>query len=79
VKSFVLRLDARDSEREYQILRAIEAIPIPTPRVYGWDAAGEALGVPCFFCDYIEGQLKAMYKEADAMDSSERIKVYNIG
>jgi aminoglycoside phosphotransferase (APT) family kinase protein len=56
VKSFVLRLDAKDSEREYQILRALEPIPIPTPRVYGWDAVGEALGVPCFFCDYIEGE-----------------------
>jgi aminoglycoside phosphotransferase (APT) family kinase protein len=56
VKSFVLRLNAKNSEREYQILRAIEPIPIPTPRVYGWDAAGEALGVPCFFCDYIEGE-----------------------
>jgi aminoglycoside phosphotransferase (APT) family kinase protein len=56
VKSFVLRLDTKDSEREYQILRAMETIPIPTPRVYGWDPAGEALEVPCFFCDYIEGE-----------------------
>jgi aminoglycoside phosphotransferase (APT) family kinase protein len=55
-KSYVLRLDTKDSEREYQILRAMEPIPIPTPRVYGWDAAGEALGIPCFFCDYIDGE-----------------------
>jgi len=55
-KSYVLRLDARGSEREYQILRLMEPISSPTPRVYGWDAAGEALGVPCFFCDYIDGE-----------------------
>jgi aminoglycoside phosphotransferase (APT) family kinase protein len=55
-RSYVLRLDTQASEREYQILRLMESIPIPTPRVYGWDATGEALGVPCFFSDYIEGE-----------------------
>jgi aminoglycoside phosphotransferase (APT) family kinase protein len=34
----------------------MESIPIPTPRAYGWDPEGQALGVPCFFCDFVEGE-----------------------
>jgi aminoglycoside phosphotransferase (APT) family kinase protein len=34
----------------------MESVPIPTPRVYGWDPEGAALGVPCFLYDYIEGE-----------------------
>ncbi len=55
-RSFVLRADSRGSEHEYAVLRAMESIPIPTPRAYGWDPNGEALGVPCFFHDFIEGR-----------------------
>jgi len=53
--SYVLRLEVDHDGHEYHILRAMEQIPIPTPRAYGWDPTGEALGVPCFFCDFIEG------------------------
>jgi hypothetical protein len=53
---FVLQLDARGLEHEYQVLTAMEAIAIPTPRVYGLDLKGEALGVACFFRDYIAGE-----------------------
>ncbi len=55
-RSYVLRLDSRCIEREYEILRAVEAIPIPTPRAYGWDPEGEALGIRCFFYDFIAGE-----------------------
>ncbi|HEY45051.1 MAG TPA: phosphotransferase [Anaerolineae bacterium] len=55
-RSFVLRLDSRSSEHEYEVLRAMDPIPIPTQRVYGWDPNGEALGTPCFFSDFIEGE-----------------------
>jgi aminoglycoside phosphotransferase (APT) family kinase protein len=55
-RSYVLRLDSRSSDHEYAVLRAMEAVPLPTPRAYGWDPDGEALGVPCFFHDFIEGQ-----------------------
>jgi aminoglycoside phosphotransferase (APT) family kinase protein len=55
-KSYVLRVDPKDSEREYRVLRSMEKIPIPTPGVYGWDPTGEALGIPCFLSDYIEGE-----------------------
>jgi aminoglycoside phosphotransferase (APT) family kinase protein len=34
----------------------MEAVPIPTPPVYGWDPTGEALGVPCFLSDFLEGE-----------------------
>jgi aminoglycoside phosphotransferase (APT) family kinase protein len=34
----------------------METVPVPTPRAFGWDPDGEALGVPCFFCDFIEGE-----------------------
>lgn len=56
MRRYVLRLDSRNSEHEYAVLQAMEAVPIPTPRAYGWDPEGEALGVPCFLCDFIEGE-----------------------
>jgi aminoglycoside phosphotransferase (APT) family kinase protein len=43
--------------QEFQVLRAMEAIAIPTPRVYGLDLKGEALGVACFFSDFIDGDM----------------------
>jgi len=55
-RSYVLRLDSRRIENEYQVLHAMEAVPIPTPRVYGWDPGGEALGIACFFSDFIRGE-----------------------
>ena len=56
MRRYLLRLDSRRSEHEYAVLRAMESVPIPTPQVYGWDPEGEALGVPCFLCDFIEGE-----------------------
>ena len=55
-RSFVLRLESRRIEHEFAVLRAMEAVPIPTPRVYGWDATGEALGSRAFLADFIEGE-----------------------
>jgi aminoglycoside phosphotransferase (APT) family kinase protein len=55
-QAYVLQVDARGMEHEYQILKAMEAIPIPTPRVYGLDLQGKALGVACFFSDFIAGE-----------------------
>ena len=55
-RSFVLRLESKRIEHEYRVLRAVEAIPVPVPKAYGWDPAGEALGVRCFFYDYVEGE-----------------------
>jgi len=55
-KRYVLQLNSRRSEHEYAVLRAMELVRIPTPRVYGWDPEGEALGVPCFLRDFIEGE-----------------------
>lgn len=54
--SFVLRLDERSSAEEYRILKAVEKLPIPAPKVYGLDESGELFGVPCFFMDYIPGE-----------------------
>jgi aminoglycoside phosphotransferase (APT) family kinase protein len=56
LKSYVLQLDPKNIEYEYLILKAMEVISIPTPRVYGLDLNGEGLGIPCFFSDFIEGQ-----------------------
>jgi aminoglycoside phosphotransferase (APT) family kinase protein len=53
---FVLRLESRRIEHEFAVLRAMEAVPIPTPRVYGWDSTGAALGVRAFLADFIEGE-----------------------
>lgn len=33
----VLRPESRRIEHEYQVLRAVESLPIPAPRAYGWD------------------------------------------
>lgn len=56
MRRYVLRSDSKRSEHEYAVLRAMESVPIPTPQAYGWDPQGEALGVPCFLCDFIEGE-----------------------
>ena len=55
-RSYVLRLDARRGEHEYAVLRAMESVSIPTPRVYGWDPDGTALGRPCFLSDFVAGE-----------------------
>jgi aminoglycoside phosphotransferase (APT) family kinase protein len=52
----VLQLDTRGMENEYQVLKAVESIPLPTPRAFGLDMQGKALGVPCFFSEFIEGE-----------------------
>lgn len=56
VRSYVLQLDTSSIEHEYQVLKAMESIPISTPRVYGLDMLGEALGVVCFISDFINGE-----------------------
>jgi len=55
-RAYVLQLDTRGMEHEYQVLKAVESIPVPTPRAYGLDLQGEALGVACFFSDFIAGE-----------------------
>jgi aminoglycoside phosphotransferase (APT) family kinase protein len=55
-RRYVLRCAPGRGEHEYAVLRAMESIPIPTPRAYGWDPEGEAFGVPCFFYEFVEGE-----------------------
>jgi aminoglycoside phosphotransferase (APT) family kinase protein len=55
-RSFVLQVDARGMEHEYRVLKAMEAIPIPTPCAYGLDLAGEFMGIASFFEDFIQGE-----------------------
>jgi aminoglycoside phosphotransferase (APT) family kinase protein len=55
-QSFVLRLESRRIEHEYEVLRAVESLPVPAPRAYGWDPEGKALGVPCFFYEFVAGE-----------------------
>jgi aminoglycoside phosphotransferase (APT) family kinase protein len=57
-RSFVLRLDSRRIEHEYRTLRAMESlpVPIPAPRAWGWEPDGQALGVRCFFYEFVEGE-----------------------
>lgn len=55
-RSYVLRLDSKNIEHEVKVLRAVETLPIPTPTAYGWDPEGRALGVACFFYDFVEGE-----------------------
>ena len=55
-KSFVLRLDEKKAEREFEALRVMREFPIPTPHVYGRDPLGSAFGFPCFLSDFIDGE-----------------------
>jgi aminoglycoside phosphotransferase (APT) family kinase protein len=55
-RSYVLRPAAKRGEHEYEVLKAMEAVAIPTPRAYGWDPNGEILGTPCLLIDFIEGE-----------------------
>ena len=55
-QSYVLRLNVRQMEHEYHVLQAMQSIPIPTPRVYGWDPEGSAFGVPVFLSEFISGE-----------------------
>ncbi len=60
-RSYVLRVGSRNSEHEYQVLRAMESVLVPTPRVYGWDPEGKTLGAPCFLSDFIAGESLLTY------------------
>jgi len=54
---FVLRLGEKIGEREVNVMQALALIPeIPTPRVFGWEPDGRTFGVPCFLCDFIDGE-----------------------
>jgi len=55
VKSYVLRSSQKKLNHEYQVLKAMERVDIPTPRVYGIDLEGKRLRRPCFLCDFIQG------------------------
>lgn len=55
-RSCVLRLASRQIEHEYEALRAMEPLPVPTPGAYGWDPEGVALGVACLFYDLVDGE-----------------------
>jgi aminoglycoside phosphotransferase (APT) family kinase protein len=55
-RSYVLRIGSRNIEHEYLVLRAMESLPLPAPRAFGWDPGGEALGAPSFFTDFVEGE-----------------------
>jgi aminoglycoside phosphotransferase (APT) family kinase protein len=55
-QSYVLQLNSGNIEHEYKVLKAMESIPVPTPRVYGLDLEGKALGVACFFRDFVAGE-----------------------
>lgn len=55
-KSFALRAGGRNLEREFHVLRALEPVAIPTPRVFGWEPSGELLGVPGFLVELVAGE-----------------------
>ena len=56
VEAYVLQLDPGSLELEYRVLKAMERVPIPTPKAYGLDLSGKGIGTPCFFSTFIEGE-----------------------
>jgi len=55
-QAYLLRFGADELAYEYATLKAMESIAILTPRAYGLDERGAALGTPCFLEDFIEGE-----------------------
>jgi aminoglycoside phosphotransferase (APT) family kinase protein len=55
-QAYLLRFGSDELAFEYAALKAMEAIPIPTPRSYGLDERGRVLGTPCFLEDFIDGE-----------------------
>lgn len=56
-RAYVLRIGNNIEAHEVTVMQALARIPeIPSPRVYGWDPSGDAFGVPCFLCDYVDGE-----------------------
>ena len=55
-QSYVLQLDSQRLEHEYGVLKTLETTPVPAPRPFGLDLEGKALGVACFFREFIEGE-----------------------
>jgi len=55
-RAYVLRLQSRRIEHEYAVLCALETLPVPAPRAYGWDPEGRALGIACYFYDFVDGE-----------------------
>ncbi len=47
--------EADQIAHEYETLRALERVPVPTSRAHGCDLAGEAFGNPCFVEDFVVG------------------------
>jgi len=41
---------------EFDTLRKLESIDPPTPKVWGLDEEGKALGTPCFVMEFIQGE-----------------------
>ncbi|MEE4194850.1 MAG: phosphotransferase [Anaerolineae bacterium] len=52
----MLQLDPETIAYEYQVLKTMEHLNIPTPTAYNLDQSGEEIGSPCYFCDFIEGE-----------------------
>ena len=57
LETYVLQVDQKSMEYEYHALEAMGGVPIPTPKAYGLDLSGIEIGIPCFFSDFIAGEL----------------------
>jgi aminoglycoside phosphotransferase (APT) family kinase protein len=42
---------------EFETLEKVRQIGLPTPKVWGLDEEGKALGVPCFLMEFIDGMV----------------------
>lgn len=65
VESALLRYGKGCSRNEVMALWAMESTSIPAPRVLLWDEAGDALGIPVFLSEFINGEplLPAMKRQ----------------
>ncbi len=55
-KAVLLRYGKSCSRNEANVLRAMDNVIIPTPKVLIWDEEGRALGTPLFISEFIEGE-----------------------
>ena len=56
LEAYVLQVDQNSIEYEYNTLKAMVGVPIPTPKAYGLDLSGREIGTPCYFSDFIKGE-----------------------
>lgn len=70
-----LRPKAHAIEREFRVLRALEPVAVPTPKVFALCEETSLLGAPFFVMEYVKGRM--FYDQTmPGVSSSERMRLF---